>query len=366
MPIEFQIEERLGGFTLTSARKDEKVAIIPRALLGPQDTELADRLDGLQGCLFSKIPNLPTPPRICDLIVIINHDLMGRAFVDELPLPATVTAARPIEKGEAVFLKDISGIEAVHLDVHVPDDAAIVVIRSFNWKRSLFFDFGPLHNDFGKRTYNLEKALGQQMTLLFGLPSPACKFAAGQARLESMKQALDCLVDLLANQCDDEDAYQELLASAPWMLGASYSALLRHKKMDDLNIPDFTALRAYDECHDVVELKQPFLRLFRADGHFNSDFNDAWNQAERYLDFCQRQRTYLLDQKQLRFENPRCILLIGHNLSVPESSAVRAKESASRLITVITYDQLYRQARHFFEVVVTLEDRTYPSEEKFG
>lgn len=116
----------------------------------------------------------------------------------------------------------------------------------------------------------------------------------------------------------------------------------------------------------MVELKQPFLRLFRADGHFNSDFNDAWNQAERYLDFCQRQRTYLLDQKQLRFENPRCILLIGHNLSVPESSAVRAKESASRLITVITYGQLYRQARHFFEVVVTLEDRTYPSEEKFG
>jgi len=362
MPIEFQLEQRLAGFSATSARKDEKVPIVTRALFGPQDPELADRLDGLQGCLFSRIPDLPAPPRICDLIVIIDQDLAGRAFVDELPLTATVIAARPIEKGEHIFLKDISGIEAVHLGVPVSDDAAIVVIRSHNWKRSLFFDFGPLHDDFGKRTYNLDKALGQQMTLLLGLPAPASPIASGQARLESMKQSLDRLVDLLADHCDDEAAYQELLSSAPWMLGASYSALLRHQKMDDSNIPDFTALRAYDECHDVIELKQPFLRLFRRAGWFTATFNDACNQAERYLDFCQRQRTYLMDQKQLRFENPRCILLIGHDLSVPESHAVRAKESASRLITVMTYDQLYRQARHFFEIVVAAEDRTYPSE----
>lgn len=366
MPIKFQIEERLVGFAATSARKGEKVAIVSRTLVGPQDPELAERLEGLHGCLFSKIPDLPTPPRICDLIVIINHDLTGIAFVDELPLTATVKPARSIEKGEALLLSDISSIEAVHLDVPVPDDAAIVVVRSFDWRRSLFFDFGPLHKDAGQRTYNLEMALGQQMTLLFGLPAPAFKISAGQARIENMKRSLDRLGDLLTEHCDDEGEYQELLSSAPWMLGASYSALLRHTKMDDSNIPDFTALRAYDECHDVVELKQPFLSLFRRDGSFTAAFNDAWNQAERYLDFCQRQRSYLLDQKQLRFENPRCILLIGNDLSPFQSNAVRAKESASRLITVMTYDQLYRHARHVFEDVVALEDRTYPSEEIIG
>ncbi len=366
MPIEFQLEERLGGFTATSARKDEKVAVVSRVLIGPQDLDLTDRLDGLEGCLFSKIPGLPTPPRICDLIVVINQDLTGIAFVDELPLISKCIAARPIEKGQAVSLKDISGVESVDLGMSVQDDAAIVVVRSSGWKRSLFFDFGPLHDEFGKRTYCLDKALGQQMNVLWGLPAPTGKIKSGHARLEGMKRALDRLVDLLADQCDDEAAYQELLSSAPWMLGTSYRELLRHQKMDDSNIPDFTAIRAYDECHDVIELKQPFLRLFRRDGSFTATFNDAWNQAERYLDFCQRQRTYLMDQKQLRFENPRCILLIGHDLSVPESDAVRAKEAASRLITVMTYDQLYRHARHFFEMVVAAEDRTYPIEHISG
>lgn len=361
MPIEFKLEQRLAGFTATSARKDEKVAVVSRALLGPQDPELADRLDKLHGCLFSRIPNLPPPWRIGDLIVIVNHDLTGIAYVDELPLTATIKAARPIEKGQAVFVKDISAVEAVHLDTTVPDDAAVAVVRSSGWNRSLFFDFGPLHEDSGNRTYDLDKALGQQMTLLFGLPAPTAEISTGKARVEGMKQSLDRLVDLLSDQCDDEDTYQELLTAAPWMLGASYSAVMRHQKMDDANIPDFTALRAYDECHDVVELKQPFLRLFRRDGSFTAAFNDAWNQAERYLDFCQRQRTYLMDQKQLRFENPRCILLIGHDLSVPETDAVRAKESVSRLITVMTYDQLYRNASHFFDVVVAAEDRSYPT-----
>lgn len=361
MPIKFKIEQRLAGFTATSARKNEVVAVVSRELLGPQDSDLADRLDKLQGCLFSKIPGLPAPPRIGDLIVIVNHDLTGIAYVDELSLTATIKVARPIEKGQDVFIKDIANVEAVHLDTAVPNDAAVVVVRSNGWKRSLFFDFGPLHDDSGNRTYDLDKALGQQMTLLFGLPAPTAAISTGQARLEGMKQSLHRLVDLLSDQCDDEDTYQELLTSAPWMLGASYSAVIRHQKMDDANIPDFTALRAYDECHDVVELKQPFLRLFRRDGSFTAAFNDAWNQAERYLDFCQRQRTYLMDQKHLRFENPRCILLIGHDLSVPESDAVRAKESVSRHITVMTYDQLYRHARHFFDVIVAAEDRTYPT-----
>ncbi|MEZ5328508.1 MAG: DUF4263 domain-containing protein [Verrucomicrobiales bacterium] len=130
--------------------------------------------------------------------------------------------------------------------------------------------------------------------------------------------------------------------------------------------PRFTALRHTTNATDVVELKQPFLRLFRSDGSLSATFNDAWNQAERYLDFCQRQRTYLMDQKQLRFENSRCILLIGHDLTIPQSDAIRSKESMSRLITVMTYDQLYRHARHFFDVVVAAEDRTYPSEQIGG
>jgi TPR repeat protein len=39
------------------------------------------------------------------------------------------------------------------------------------------------------------------------------------------------------------------------------------------------------------------------DGEFHSNFNDAWNQAERYVTFARDERDYLLRQKNLRFEN---------------------------------------------------------------
>jgi hypothetical protein len=130
--------------------------------------------------------------------------------------------------------------------------------------------------------------------------------------------------------------------------------------VDDKNIPDFTALRAYDQCHDIVELKQPFLALFRADGSFSAEFNDSWNQAERYLDFCQRQRAYLLDQKELRFENPRCLLLTGNDLTSTEIRSIRSKEGFNPLITVLTYDQLFEQARHILNLVATAGDRISP------
>lgn len=366
MPIEFTLSERLAGFVGTSAKKGEQVAVIFRELLGPDDFHLSGRLDQMHRCLFSKIAGMPQPPRIGDLVIAIDQDLRGRAFVDELELSAKAIAARPLEKGQEIYTKDIKGIESIELGCEIADSEAVVVVRSFFWKRSLFYDFGPLHKESGPRSYDLERAMGQQMTLLLGLPLSDTDIRAGQSRAQAMKNSLDHLGALLDNGCDDEARYQELLASAPWMLGNSYKSLARHQKMDDSNIPDFTALRAYDDCHDVVELKQPFLRLFRANGSFSATFSDAWNQAERYLDFCQRQRTYLLDQKNLRFENPRCILLIGQNLTAEQSDAIRAKESLNRLIAVMSYDQLLRNARHVFDLVYAAEDRSYLGNEIRG
>jgi hypothetical protein len=78
MPIDFQLEQRLGGFTAHSARKDEQVSLICRELLGPDDPLIFDRLDKLQSCLFSKIPQFPAPPGVNDLVIVINQDLNGR------------------------------------------------------------------------------------------------------------------------------------------------------------------------------------------------------------------------------------------------------------------------------------------------
>jgi hypothetical protein len=70
------------------------------------------------------------------------------------------------------------------------------------------------------------------------------------------------------------------------MLGMSYRAFIRHQKMDDSNIPDFTALRAYDECHNIVEMKQPCLKLFvsmasleQLSATHGITQSDIWNSA---------------------------------------------------------------------------------------
>lgn len=360
MPISFKIDERLAGVVGNAAKKGERVHVIYRELLGPFDDNLMGRLDQLHNCLFGKIPGLPDPSRIRDLVIVLRNDLSGDAYVDELATKAMVKPNRAVAAGDPVYLHDISGIESIDLGLHVENDAAVVVVRSFLWKRSLFFDFGPLLEEAGPRDYPLEQALAQQLLLLFGLPAPQPLFGAGQKRVDAMRLAIQELEELLSERCDDEARYQELLQRNPWMLGASYKAVTRHIKMDDHNIPDFTALRAYDECNDIVELKQPFLSLFRADGNFAAPFNDSWNQAERYLDFCSRQRAYLLDEKGLKFDNPRCVLLLGRTVNSAEMKSIRTKESMNPLISVITYDQLLEQARHVLALVGSAQDRIVP------
>ena len=51
----------------------------------------------------------------------------------------------------------------------------IVVIRSQGWRRSLFFDFCPLHPEAEPRTYPVERALAQQELLLLDIPPAAVR-----------------------------------------------------------------------------------------------------------------------------------------------------------------------------------------------
>ena len=360
MPIHFNISERLAGFVENTAQKGEPVSVIFRELLAPEDPLLGIRLENLDRCLFSKIPSLREPSRIGQLVIIINQDLSGIAYVDELPIKVKVKVNRAINKGELVYLKDISEVESVHLGISVPDQAAVVVVNSFLWKRSLFFDFGPLNSDQGPRDYSLEKTLAQQQILLLGLTAAKSSCGKGLMRVNEMRAGLEQLRQLLIGQCTEESLYQELIGHNPWMLGVTYGSLIRHAKMDDKNIPDFTALRAYDQCHDIVELKHPFLKLFRQDGTFTAEFNNSWNQAERYLNFCHRQRAYLSESKGIRFENPRCLLLTGYNLSAFEQREIRAKEEINRLITVISYDQLLAQAQHILNLFLSAGEALAP------
>ncbi len=362
MPISFQLQHRLAGFNLTTAQKGEAVQIRYRELLGPTDLGLTSRLAQLQNCLFSHIPDFPNSGVIDHIAVVIHPDLSGHAYINELRIVAKARPNRAVAKGEPVYLQDLTNIEEIDLGIDIPTDSALVIIRSFNWNRSLFYDFGPLHQDLGPRAYPLEKALAQQALLLFGLPVVQPVIQDTRSRLDAMEYSLQSLTDLLKGGCDQEGEYQVLLADNPWMLADSYSQVARHRSLDDENIPDFTALRSYDLCHDILELKQPFTPLFRKNGSFSAEFNDAWNQAERYLDFCHHERSYLLKQKKLRFESPRCILIIGYELSDTQRDDIRKKEFMNRLITVLTYDQLIKRGRHILDLVATAGDSLGPAD----
>jgi hypothetical protein len=214
-------------------------------------------------------------------------------------------------------------------------------MRSFNWKRSLFYDFGPLLKD-EPRKYELEQMLARQGLLLVGMTPPESGGAERRTLLTHMADGTRRLKALLDVRCEVESDYQELLAEHPWMFGAGrYSIADRHTALDDQSIPDFTAVRCIDDCRDIIELKHPFLPCVRKKKPgFSSEFNDAWNQAEQYLAFTSRQRDYLRTEKGLVFDNPKVLLLFGHKLTTEALQKVRQRQNIARTIEVITYDQL--------------------------
>jgi len=351
MLVEFQLEERLAGFANATVGPGEQVQVISRELISPDDAfHLMNRLDRMHGALFTKIPGLPAPSLIDHLLVVIRSDLSATAYVNELQqVRAEVQLKRHVNAGELIYLRDIENITSVDLGVEIGDDCAVVLMRSFGWRRSLFFDFGPLHSDY-THDYQLAEVLAQQALMLIGKVP---------ATLEHMKGGLERLRELLRGRNKEEAGYQQLLEQHPWMLGGMYSEIHRHPRLDDQWIPDFAAARCYDRFHDLLELKQPFLQLFRQDGSLSNNFNDAWNQAEDYLNFAIRQRNYLRTEKQLLIENPRCILVAGYELTDRQRRRIRDKEAQSVSVAVITYDELLKAAEHMHGLVACAGQRRF-------
>lgn len=135
------------------------------------------------------------------------------------------------------------------------------------------------------------------------------------------------------------------------MLGAQYSRIEPHKKFDDRNIPDFTAVRTRDDFRDIIEIKHPFAACFKQDGDFSSEFNQARNQAERYLAFARKESDYLRRQKSLDFENPSCWLLMGLDLTPPQRQRLTEKNSMNPAIQFATYRDVLTMAKGTFNLI---------------
>lgn len=168
-----------------------------------------------------------------------------------------------------------------------------------------------------------------------------------RAKEQSVPQSIDELESvskdlegMLVKKINEEGEYQRFLTSNPWVLGAQYKKIDSLKSFDDANIPDFTGIRVRDSARDIIEIKQPFLKLFTPDNVLRAEFNNAWNQAERYLDFARQEADYLKRQKGLFFDNPKCYLIIGFNLSKEQVKEIRRKERMNQAISILTYNDL--------------------------
>lgn len=346
MPIDFTLPEKFAGFPLHAGTGPERILLECGALVPPSDPMRVQQvLEGLQQSVFSRIPGFPDGSHVRSLVVLLRRDLSATAYVNELTFKVQMKLNRAVGKGEPVYTKDISNVQEVLLGIDVPDDAAIIVVTSIGWRRSVYFDFGPLSED-QPRIGPLSQVLAQQMLMLFGLEGEA---QPTRTIVDLMADGFQTLLRLLDERCENESRYQELLEANPWMLGGTYSELKRHKEhghdpRGHRNIPDFTAMRSADQMHDIVELKQPFLKCFKQDGTPSSDFNDSWNQSVRYLAAAREDRDYLARHHGLRFENPKCLLIIGHEWSDDQARIIRQSESLNLSISVLRWDQLVAQA----------------------
>jgi hypothetical protein len=159
-------------------------------------------------------------------------------------------------------------------------------------------------------------------------------------QISDLERPIRELKNLISKDEGDESKYQELLMNYPWAFGAEYLTIQRHEYLDDENIPDFTGVKVRDGARDIFELKPPTMKVFAKNANFTSDFHKAWDQAERYLDFVHRNEDYLRKEKGRIFDNPKCYLILGWNLSEEELKKIRIKERGNPSLRLLTYNDL--------------------------
>jgi hypothetical protein len=161
MRMEVQFRERFAGFSVAPARAGERAIVALSEFVSSEDgSEFLQRVEGLE-VLFQQIPGCPPREAIASFVGAIAPDLSATILINE-PSIAKMRINRAVEQGEPVSADDIIEVERIDLGISVPADSAIVCINSLGWRKSLFYDFGPLAIPPIVRTYDLERQLGLQ------------------------------------------------------------------------------------------------------------------------------------------------------------------------------------------------------------
>lgn len=170
----------------------------------------------------------------------------------------------------------------------------------------------------------------------------------------SFNDATSELRSLVDSQPEYEQAYQEYFIRFPWVFGLHYQAVQPHKKLDESNIPDYTAVNVRNGLRDIIEIKPPGLKLFKSDGTPSATLHAAFSQCERYLDFADANRDYLLREKGLAFDAPQAILIAGYDVSPSSLQELRRKERMSPRLRIYTYNDIFSVIKSMSETIDVL------------
>lgn len=166
MPITITLEHRPVGIITAVARDGKSAQVMYREFLSSENgDQLIERLEEMSRDILNKIPadRRPKPSQIDHLLAIIHKDKMATLYINELGFEIEISSKRKGEVEQPVYDDDIADIPTLEfLDVEIPNDAGIVFIFSFEWRKGLFYDLGPLHpNSDGLRDYNINNLLGR-------------------------------------------------------------------------------------------------------------------------------------------------------------------------------------------------------------
>jgi hypothetical protein len=175
-----------------------------------------------------------------------------------------------------------------------------------------------------------------------------------------ISKGINELEKLIFDREESESIYQKLFIKYPFLLGGLFTSVQSHKKLDDENVPDFSAVRSKDDFFDIIEIKQPFLQLASENGVLRSEFNNAWNQAERYLDFARIESDYLPRQKGLKFENPYCYLIAGYKPCESLKKEITRKQRLNPGIIFLTYDEVLKTAKAYQHFINEISGASKP------
>jgi hypothetical protein len=172
MPYQIKFEGLPAGYALTSATQaGETVQVAFKGFFSSEDgMTFIKHLEGHVNPVLNLLPPEAAikPSQIDHLLLHFDSNGDGVVYVNELTSVALIQAKGDVLEGQAIYDDDIADVSQFKFqDIEVPIDHAVLILFSKGWRKGMYFDFEPIHEQRKHRTYDLWDALGQCFNYVF-------------------------------------------------------------------------------------------------------------------------------------------------------------------------------------------------------